>query len=422
MNAKRSKSFPNSWNPPTVGGARVDVGWDSKLPHLFYWQGPDDKSRLARLGQPALHRKGGHDFGIATCATHPPVACRPKRLLRRWRSSLPCSSRGIPTTSGSSRTTTTTRRPTSVLPRLPRSGTPAGGGPNCGRSAICPNRSGTSRSGSATRFPTLRGDITGGWAQHPVSTPPLLAKKRCRRSAAAGCREAGHPGSAGRSRLHLSAHCIAPGVGCAGLQRRTWLRHQLLQRSPRLRHLDAEAGLDRAGTRHGRGGKRRALKTLAALASTESPSVFVFNPTLQPRCETVEVELPESCTESAPFAVRTERPRRPPRGRHTAFQDIGDSADGIRGVPALPEATQDDRRRRAAEPHPSIENAFYRVTFGADGSISGIFDKQLAAAVGRHLGTVPVQPVRLHARTCTRAFLRPRQRSSRSRPDRWDRP
>ncbi len=41
--------LPNAWNPKTVGGSRIDVGWDSPLPHLFYWQGPDEKSRLLRI-------------------------------------------------------------------------------------------------------------------------------------------------------------------------------------------------------------------------------------------------------------------------------------------------------------------------------------------------------------------------------------
>ena len=27
--------LPNAWNPTTIGGTRIDVGWDSKLSHLF---------------------------------------------------------------------------------------------------------------------------------------------------------------------------------------------------------------------------------------------------------------------------------------------------------------------------------------------------------------------------------------------------
>jgi len=38
--------FPNYWNPGTVGESRRSAWFDSPLPHVFYWQGPNRRSRV----------------------------------------------------------------------------------------------------------------------------------------------------------------------------------------------------------------------------------------------------------------------------------------------------------------------------------------------------------------------------------------
>ena len=151
----------------------------------------------------------------------------------------------------------------------------------------------------------------------------------------------------------------------------------------------------------------RALKALAALAPADSPSVFVFNPTLHPRSETVEVELPESCaafctvrypdgtttpTTTAKGTLRFRTSKIPPMG-YAVFQ----LAEGSAGTTA---------KRPCAEP-PSMENAFYRVTFDADGSITGIFDKQLKRQLIDTSAPVPGATSSSTRGTCIRPFPSP---------------
>ena len=109
----------------------------------------------------------------------------------------------------------------------------------------------------------------------------------------------------------------------------------------------------------------------------DGPSVFVFNPTLQPRSETVEVELPTSVANLqsirhsdgtiAPTAVAHNKLR----FRTTELPPLGYA------VYALAEGAAEQMRKQPCDEPPTLENEFYRLTFGGDGSITGIFDKRL---------------------------------------------
>jgi hypothetical protein len=228
------------------------------------------------------------------------------------------------------------------------------------------------------RIPTLSGMITGGWAQHPVSTPSLLARKRAAdrllpvaEKLATLARLADpdfiYPAIAFRRAWDALTCNDEHGYGVSYYKGRpvydTWM-----QKTDWI-----ERGLNTAQAE-----SERALIALGAVVPLEEPSVFVFNPTLQPRAETVEVELPESCAElrtvcstdgtSAPSTAE---------GNKLCFWTSEIPSMGYAVFQLAQGRDAGAITKRASDEPPTVENAFYRVTFGADGSIAGIFDKRL---------------------------------------------
>jgi len=368
--------LPNAWNPKTIGGSRIDVGWDSKLPHLFYWEGPDAKSRLLVWANPHYSSTGRH-FGIRTCRDLPPADTTPEAVAPQMARQLALLESRYPYDVWLASNYCDNETPSLRFPELAKAWNGRWRWPELRTVGDLsePFREVERRFGD--KIPTLRGDVTGGWAQHPVSTPTLLAKKRAAdrllpvaEKLATLARLADpdfiYPTIAfGRAWDALVAndehgygvsHYKGRPVYDTWMQKRDWL----------------ERGLATAETE-----SDRALDALAALVPAESPSVFVVNPTLHARSDTVEIELPESCAglrlvrcpDGTPApAVAKGRTLRfttseiPPMGYALFRLARGDAATIV--------------RRSSAEP-PAIENAFYRVTFAADGSIAGIFDKQL---------------------------------------------
>jgi len=368
--------LPNAWNPTTIGGSRVDVGWSSQLPHLFYWQGPDEKSRLLFWANPH-YISTGRPFGIRTCRNRTAEVPTLEAVAPQMAKQLALLESRYPYDVWLVSNYDDNETPNLRFPELAKAWNARWRWPELRTVGDLsePFREVEKRFGD--QIPTLRGMITGGWAQHPVSTPPLLAKKRAAdrllpvaEKLATLARLADpdfiYPTIALRRAWDALVSNDEHGYGVSYYKGRpvydTWMqKRDWIQR-----------GLATAKTE-----TARALKALAALAPADSPSVFVFNPTLHPRSETVEVELPESCAElctvrcpdgtPAPAAAEGDKLRFrtseiPPMG-YAVFQ----LAEGDAGTIA---------KRPCAEP-PSVENAFYRVTFGADGSITGIFDKQL---------------------------------------------
>ncbi len=360
--------LPNAWNPTTVGGSRVDVGWDSPLPHLFYWQGPDAKSRLLVWANPH-YTSSGEGFGLRAPSPEAAAAKMAGQLAKLearypydvwltsfyWDNEQPGSGFATFAKAWNARWRWPELRTVGDLSE--------------------PFRKVEERFGD--RIPTLRGDITGGWAQHPLSTPTLLAKKRAAdrllptaeklatlaRLAdpdfiypAVTFRRAWDALISNDEHGYGVSHYKGRPVYDTWMQKRDWI----------------ERGLAVAESE-----SARALEALAALVSAESPSVFVFNPTLHRRCEIVEVELPESCAglravhqaNGSPLPAAAE-------GRKLRFRSAEIPSLGY----ALFQLAQGEvatvARRPSAEP-PSLENDFYRVTFAEDGTMTGIFDKQL---------------------------------------------
>ncbi len=368
--------LPNAWNPKTIGGSRIDVGWDSKLPHLFYWEGPDAKSRLLVWANPH-YSSTGHHFGIRTCKDLPPAATTPEAVAPQMAQQLALLESRYPYDVWLVSNYSDNETPSLRFPQLAKAWNARWRWPELRTVGDLsePFREVERRFGD--KIPTLRGDITGGWAQHPVSTPTLLAKKRAAdrllpvaEKLATLARLADpdfiYPTIAlGRAWDALVSndehgygvsHYKGRPVYDTWMQKRDWI----------------ERGLATAETE-----SARALKAIAALVSAESPSVFVFNPTLHPRSDTVEIELPASCV--GLHSVRCPDGTLAPaaaEGRRLRFRTSEIPPMGYALFPLAQGNAGTIARRPCTEP-PSVENAFYRVTFGEDGSITGILDKRL---------------------------------------------
>ncbi len=368
--------LPNAWNPKTVGGSRVDVGWSSKLPHLFYWQGPDGKSRLLMWANPH-YSSTGRFFGIRTCADRGPADRAPDAVAGAMAKQLALLESRYPYDIWLVSNYADNEAPSLRFPELAKAWNARWRWPELRTVGDLsePFRLVEERFGE--QIPTVRGDITGGWAQHPLSTPPMLAMKRAAdrllpvaETLATLARLADpdfiYPTIAIRRAWDALVANDEHGYGVSSYKGRpvydTWIQKRDW----------IERGLATAKTESG-----RALKAIAALVPTEGPSVFVFNPTLQRRAETVEVEVPKSCAGlGAVRDVDGTTVSAVVQGGVLSFRTSEIPPLGY-AVFRLAEGNAGTVEKRACAEPPVVENAFYRVTFGADGAITGIFDKEL---------------------------------------------
>lgn len=360
--------LPNSWNPKSVGGSRIDVGWNSPLPHLFYWQGPDGTSRLL-VWTNDHYTSLGAAFGLKSTspeAAAPQLARQLATLESRYPYDLWLVSYYWDNEEPNLRVAALAKAWNAQWrwPELRTVGDLAE-----------PFREVEKRFGD--RIPTLRGDITGGWAQHPLSTPILLAMKReadrmlptaekLATLARLADPEFVYPTVAFRRAWDALICNDEHGYGTSyyrgrdvydtWMQKRDWIERSL-----------ATARTEGV----------RALKTLAARVPADSPSVLVLNPTLHPRAETVTVELPESCADLRSVRCADGKPAvAVAEGRRLSFRTSEIPSLGYAVFPLAKGVPGTVTRRPSAEP-PSVENDFYRVVFAEDGSIRSILDKQL---------------------------------------------
>lgn len=269
--------LPNAWNPKTVGGSRIDVGWDSPLPHVFYWQGPDGKSRLLVWANPH-YTTAGVAFGLKERSLEA-AAGKTAAQLRLLES----------------------RYPYDVW---------------------------------LTSFYWDNEVPSDAFARFAKAWDALIAND-----------EHGYG----------TSHYKGRPVYDTWMQKRDWI--------------------ERAGAT-AKEEAARGLKALAAQVPAQGPAIFVFNPTLQARAETVEVELPESCQGLETIRLSVGTAAAVKRGSRLAFQAPAIAPLGYAVFPLAPGAASRATRRDSPKP-PAVENDFYRLVFAEDGSIRGIFDKQL---------------------------------------------
>lgn len=380
--------LPNAWNalanPDSVKGgvndsrvtfgandggvSRIAVGWGSKLPHLFYWQGANSKSRILVWTNPH-YSSTGYDFGVNASSPEvgaPKMVKQLNLLESRYPYNIWLASYYVDNEKPNNNFSTLAKE-WNARWRWPELRTVG--------DLSEPFREVEKRSGD--KIPTLSGAITGGWAQHPVSTPNLLATKfeadrflptaeKLATLARLTNPDYIYPTLAFRRAWDALVCNDEHGYGTSYYSGRpvydTWM-----QKKDWIEQAMATAKKE----------SDRALKVLAAQVTANTPSVFVFNPTLLPRSEIVKINIPKSCS-----------------GLHSVICPDGSSAvttvDGDKlifktseipsmGYALFPLSRGDANavKRQTSSKPPYIENTFYRVTFNEDGAINSIFDKQL---------------------------------------------
>jgi len=200
------------------------------------------------------------------------------------------------------------------------------------------------------KIPVIRGDLAGGWYQHPITAAELLARKfeadrllptAEKWSSVAAILDENYEYPAvdfRRAWDHLLFN-DEHSYGTSGYQGRrvyeTWLQHR-----DWIDRAQATAQQENAAV----------LKAIAAKIPARSGNVAVFNPTALDRRERVELS-----------------------GGRWGLVDV--PAFGYRVVDEKTLASDGQVARSASQP-PVIENRFYRVSFGENGAMASIIDKE----------------------------------------------
>lgn len=202
----------------------------------------------------------------------------------------------------------------------------------------------------AGQIPVLRGDITGGWYQHPVAAPDFLSDKRQAERALPAAEkystiaalidpEYAYPAEKFDRAWEALIFHDEHSYGTSGYQGRrvyeTWLQHR--------DWIDKAAAAAREET-------GRALHAIASQISAEEASVVAFNPLGRARTETIR---------RGNEFVRAELP---PMGyTRIPLSDFREEACAGRDC-ILP---------------PTVENEYYLVAFDECGGMKSVWDKQL---------------------------------------------
>ena len=199
-------------------------------------------------------------------------------------------------------------------------------------------------------IPLLKGDITGGWYQLPVSTAEVLSKKfeadRLLPDAekwatiASLVSDYTYPEDDFRKAWDYLLFNDEHSYGASGYQGRrvyeTWMQHN--------------DWIDKA-TKIAEKELKIATKAIADNIETTENGVVVFNPTLQKRTELIEKDNKYVLAEIVPFGYKV----------------IADSEFSCK----------EEKTAKAK----NVENDFYRLVFADNGAITSIYDK----GIGREL-------------------------------------
>lgn len=369
--------YPNPWNPDAVNcwspggmpGSRIDVGWDSKLPHLFYWLGPDGNRKILVWSNLSYGNMASHSFGHNQSD---PVKIAPlmAKQLALAEARYPYDVWMVPNYNDNQAPglgAANRAKAWNAVWRWPELRT-------VGDLSV-PFKEVEKRFGD--QIPTLSGLMTAGWAQHPVTTPTLLADKFAadrllptaeKLAALARLTDPSYlyPVTAFRRAWDALVCNDEHGYGTSyykgrpvydtWMQKKAWIEQAMLTAT-------VESG--------------RALRALASHVETAGPCVLVFNPTLHARRETVEAELPESC--AGRCAVRCPdgtTATAVSEGRRLRFRTTDIPPFGYAVFALEPGNAPSASSKPSPEP-PLLENAFYRVRFDRDGAIVSLYDKHL---------------------------------------------
>lgn len=337
-----------TWNPQACGGGtRVDIRYDSVLPMLFYWQAADDRSKLLVWGSTS-YGSGGEEFGLRHSMTGDDQDV--VRMENHIAKQLDKMNKKMPYDIWLFCCYTDDQEPSLGVvtaiekwnkrwqwPKIKTLGNPDE------PFEIVKQKFGDS-------IPVIKGDITGGWYQHPLTTPELLSKKfeadrllptAEKLSVIASVVDGKYEypqvdfDRAWEALLFNDEHSY----GTSGYQGRrvyeTWMQHN--------------DWIDKALS-CAKNEVLNAVECIKKHISADEDGVLVFNPSLITRSEMVVYKGKYSYVSNIPslgykFVKQSE------------FEDTFESTALL-------------------EP-PVIENKFYVVKFNDNGSIKSIFDKKL---------------------------------------------
>ncbi|MCK9252161.1 MAG: hypothetical protein M0P55_05345 [Clostridiales bacterium] len=338
------------WNPDAGGGgARVDVRYDSALPMVFYWQAPDDKSRLL-VWCSAQYGWGGAPFGLSPRAKADPNTLR--TMEERMARQLPRLEDRYPYDLWLLACYEDDQEPGLDLTDAIQNWNERYCWPQIRTVGNPDEPFDRLRQQYDGQIPVLSGEITGGWYQHPLSTPDLLARKFAAdrllpTAEKLACLAALVDPAFAYPKMQFDRAWQAlllndeHSYGTSGYQGRrvyeTWMQHR-----DWIEKAEEIAGQVSA----------RALDVLAAQVDMPEESVLVFNPTAQPRCERITHEGKSCLVDDLP-----------PFGYKTI---------------ALSSFTEHDPLPRLLTEPPVVENQYYRLAFSPAGALHSIYDKQLA--------------------------------------------
>ena len=334
-----------TWNPDAGGGgARIDIRYDSNLPMVFYWEDASG-SRVLVWGS-TQYTHGASAFGLYP-GNPSPLSLIEAHMAKQ----LPLLDEKYPYDVWLMCCYSDDQEPNLKVtdditawnakwqwPKLRTLGDPDE-----------PFR--ILREKHDAQIPVLRGDITGGWYQHPVTTPELLAQKfeadrllptaeKWSAVAAALDGDYGYPAEQFRRAWDYLLYNDEHSYGTSGYQGRkvyeTWMQHRdWIDKAQQVAEEENAA----------------ALQAIAGKIPADEVSIVVFNPTALQRRELVET---------------------------------GDGKCSILDVPpfgycVVPEKAFHACKQTAekTDTPPVVENSFYKVAFGENGSMCSIFDKSL---------------------------------------------
>lgn len=357
---------PNHWNPlpsgvwrmdlskdgiylnPDAGGggSRVDVRYESQLPMAFFWE--DESGNRILVWASTQYGYGASAFGM-----DPWMKCVPETVPKMemcMAKQLPLLDAKYPYDIWLMCCYTDDQDPDMEVTNAIRAWNEKWEWPRLRTLGNPDEPFRVLREEYGSQIPVLRGDITGGWYQHPVSAPELLARKSEadrllstaeKWSVVAGILDEhyGYPATEFRRAWdHLLFH-DEHSYGTSGYQGRrvyeTWMQHR--------------DWIDKAYAT-AEGENAAALAAIAGRIRAEEDGLAVFNPTGQARRELVET---------------------------------GDGACAVLDVPAFgyrvvknSELHPSPKKIEKPTAPPVVENQYYRVVFGENGAMVSIFDKE----------------------------------------------
>lgn len=340
-----------TWNPMAQGsGARIDIRYDSDLPMLFFWQDPETEKKILVWGS-TQYGTGGEFWGIShRDDPHDWNWHRTDEMADAMTDNLPLFEEKYPYDTWMFASYDDDLEPNLYLADTIQQWNAKYDWPKFRLMGNPDEPFERIREKYADQIPVLSGDITGGWYQHPVTTPELIAKKfeldrllpTAEKLSTLACladSEYAYPETDFRRAWDYLLFHDEHSYGTSGYQGKrvyeTWMQHNDWLNKVKA---TSEKEIDRA------------LTALAGNIPADEESTVVFNPASVERRE---------------YFINKE-------GNYAEVQVPA------MGYTVIPEK---DFRAFAYETEkndcpPVIENQYYKISFSENGGIRSIIDKE----------------------------------------------